>query len=266
MTGRTRNGHGHCSRTIDDHSLIKQETSTRNIQGVSVKYLSTNGVVKTGEHFLISVSERMTRPDPAADKSSKPKPQGRFATRSSLIRDLKLDQVSEERWREFELIYKPLLKYWITRKSVPESATEEVLQECWVSIFKAIGKFEHGDDKGTFRGWLRTIVQRRAADYFRSLPKDQGVSPEQLHAIATPVQKDEQEIDGELQALREIETRALEVIRSKTNEQTWKMFWMRVVEKRSAAEVAKNFGVSEAAVRMAKQRVLKRFAELGFEV
>jgi RNA polymerase sigma-70 factor, ECF subfamily len=192
--------------------------------------------------------------------------QSRLATRSSMIRDLKLEAVSQERWREFELIYKPLLLFWMRKKNVPASAQDEVLQECWISAFKAIGKFERGADKGTFRGWLRTIVHRRVADYFRSLPKDQAVPQERLNDIVTPEQKDADELEGEQDALREIETRALEVIRSTTKEQTWKMFWMRVVEKVPYPEIAKQFGVSEAAVRMAKQRVFKRLKELGFEM
>jgi RNA polymerase sigma factor (sigma-70 family) len=192
--------------------------------------------------------------------------QSMWATRSSMIRDLKLEEVSQERWQEFEQVYKPLLLFWMKKKSVPASAKDEVLQECWISAFKAIGKFERDSDKGSFRGWLRTIVHRRVADYFRSLPKDQAVPQEWLNDIVTPEQMDAEELEEEKEALREIEARALEVIRSTTKEQTWKMFWMRVVEKVPYPEIAKQFGVSEAAVRMAKQRVVKRLKGLGFEM
>ena len=192
--------------------------------------------------------------------------QSRLATRSSMIRDLKLEEVSQERWQEFEQVYKPLLVFWMKKKNVPASAKDEVLQECWISAFKAIGKFERDSDKGSFRGWLRTIVHRRVADYFRSLPKDQAVPQEWLNDIVTPEQMDAEELEEEKEALREIEARALEVIRSTTKEQTWKMFWMRVVEKVPTSEIAKQFGVSEAAVRMAKQRVVKRLKGLGFEI
>ena len=190
----------------------------------------------------------------------------KYVTRSSMIRDLKLEEVSEERWREFELVYKPLLLCWINWKNVPASARDEVLQECWISAFKSIKRFERDAVKGTFRGWLRTIVHRRVADYFRSLPKDQGVSQEQLNAIATPEQKGADEIEAEEKALREIEARALEVVRSKTNEQTWKMYWMTAIEKVPTDEVAQQFNVSKAGVRMAKQRVSKRLKDLAIEM
>ena len=204
--------------------------------------------------------------DDTSNQPSKPESRSRLATRSSMIQDLQLEDISQERWREFELIYKPLLLFWMRKKNVPASAEDEVLQECWISAFKAIGKFERGADKGTFRGWLRTIVHRRVADYFRSLPKDQAVSQEKLNAIVTPEQKDADEIEGEEQALRDIEARALEVVRSKTNEQTWKMFWMTAIEKVPTEDVAQQFNVSKAGVRMAKQRVLNRLKELAFEM
>jgi len=193
--------------------------------------------------------------------------QSRLATRSSMIRDLKLEEVSQERWQEFEQVYKPLLVFWMKKKNVPASAKDEVLQECWISAFKAIGKFERDSDKGSFRGWLRTIVHRRVADYFRSLPKDQAVPQEWLNDIVTPEQMDAEELEEEKEALREIEARALSVVRgSIKNENTWKMFWMTAVEKVPTEEVAQQFNVSKAGVRMAKQRVVKRLKGLGFEI
>jgi RNA polymerase sigma factor (sigma-70 family) len=205
------------------------------------------------------------KPDEQSNLPSQP--QSMWATRSSMIRDLKLEEVSQERWQEFEQVYKPLLLFWMKKKNVPASAKDEVLQECWISAFKAIGKFERDADKGSFRGWLRTIVHRRVADYFRSLPKDQAVPQEWLNDIVTPEQMDAEELEEEKEALREIEARALSVVRgSIKNENTWKMFWMTAVEKVPTEEVAQQFNVSKAGVRMAKQRVVKRLKGLGFEI
>ena len=192
--------------------------------------------------------------------------QSKWATRSSMIRDLKLEEVSQERWQDITLIYKRLLLDWMKNKNLPASAKDEIIQNCWVAVYESIGKFERDADKGSFRGWLRTICRNKIADYFRSLQKDQGVSQERLNAFVYPEQKDADEIEREEQALREAEARALQIIRSKTNEQTWKMFWMTTVENVPTEEVAQKFNVTKAGVRMAKQRVLKRLRELGFEM
>lgn len=96
--------------------------------------------------------------------------QSEWATRSSMIFDLK--GFSPERWTNFVLAYTPLLLCWIRKNKVSESAEDEILQESLQPILVGIGNFERDSAKGKFRGWLRTIVQRRVADYFRSLPNE----------------------------------------------------------------------------------------------
>jgi len=186
--------------------------------------------------------------------------QSKFATRSSMIFDLK--EFSPERWNNFVLVYTPLLKFWISRKNVPSAAEDDVLQDSLHAIWESIGNFERDAAKGKFRGWLRTLVQRRVADYFRSLPKDQGVPQEVLNAVVTPDQKDADEIEGEQQALDEVKARAMELVRQSTAEKTWQMFWLTTVEQVPTADIAKQFDVTTANVRVAKQRVLKRLREL----
>jgi DNA-directed RNA polymerase specialized sigma24 family protein len=55
--------------------------------------------------------------------------------------------------------------------------------------------------------------------------------------------------------------RALELVRGEFEERTWQMFWQSVVEDRDAAAVAEQFGVSTAAVRKARSRVLRRLKQ-----
>lgn len=182
--------------------------------------------------------------------------QSKWATRSSMIFDLK--DFSQERWNNFVLVYTPLLKFWIRKKNVPSSAEDDVLQESLAAMHDGIGRFERDPAKGKFRGWLRMIVERRAADYFRSLPQDQGAPQELLDSLVNRDQKDAEEIDGEQQALEEVKARALELVRESTAEKTWQMFCMMTVDEVPTAKIAKQFGTTEANVRVAKSRVLGR--------
>ena len=59
--------------------------------------------------------------------------------------------------------------------------------------------------------------------------------------------------------------RALELVRQSTTEKTWQMFWLSTVEQVPSAEIARQFGVSSAAVRVARQRVLQRLRSLMVE-
>lgn len=206
----------------------------------------------------------MTEPDGSMkpeDHSPQPShSQSQWHTRSSMIFDLK--EFSQDRWNNFVLVYTPLLKFWIRKKNVPQSAEDDVLQDALQKIYNSIGNFERDSAKGKFRGWLRTIVERRAADYFRSLPQDQGAPQELLDGIVNRDQKDAEEIDGEQQALEEVKARALELVRESTAEKTWQMFWKSTVEEIPPSEIAKQFDVTTAAVRVAKQRVLKRLRDM----
>nr|MCU0721307.1 hypothetical protein [Pirellula sp.] len=57
---------------------------------------------------------------------------------------------------------------------------------------------------------------------------------------------------------------ALANVRVNFSEQSWKAFWMVVVDGRETMDVAKDLGMQPGAVRVAKSRVLKRLRlELG---
>src|SRR5205085_1623050 len=55
--------------------------------------------------------------------------------------------------------------------------------------------------------------------------------------------------------------RALELVRGEFEARTWDMFWQVVVDNRPTADVAAALGVTPAAVRQAKARVLRRLKE-----
>lgn len=184
-----------------------------------------------------------------------------WSTRSSMI--LELQTPSASRWKSFVLIYTPLLRFWIARKQVPLSAREDILQECLKSIFLGIGEFQrHKFEAGSFRGWLRTIVNRRIADYFRKSADDRTAPPGLLLGIEAREERDPAELVAEEVALKELEARALHLIRESTAERTWQMFWLSTVEQVPTADIARQFNVSSAAVRVAKARVIGRLRKM----
>jgi RNA polymerase sigma-70 factor, ECF subfamily len=184
-----------------------------------------------------------------------------WSTRSSMI--LELQAPSAHRWSSFVLVYSPLLRFWIDRKQVPAAAQDDILQECLKSIFLGIGEFRrHKFESGSFRGWLRTIVNRRVADYFRVYANDKIAPPELVLAVETPEQRDPVELVAEEVALKELEARALHLIRESTAERTWQMFWLSTIEQVPTSEIAEQFGVTSAGVRVAKARVIERLRRM----
>lgn len=57
----------------------------------------------------------------------------------------------------------------------------------------------------------------------------------------------------------------MELVRRSTTEKTWQMFWMSTVDQIPTSEIAMQFNVTTAAVRVAKQRVLHRLRILMLE-
>jgi hypothetical protein len=80
-----------------------------------------------------------------------------------------------------------------------------------------------------------------------------------MSELADPhVELPDEDAPGEVQGLYQ---RALEQVRAEFEERTWQMFWQTLVEDKSAADVAADFGVTSAAVRKARSRVLHRLRE-----
>jgi RNA polymerase sigma-70 factor (ECF subfamily) len=77
-------------------------------------------------------------------------------------------------------------------------------------------------------------------------------------ADATPDVPDDAEAESEVDGLRR---RALDLLRTEFQERIWQMFWLTFVDERSPVDVAAEMGVTPAAVRKAKSRVLHRLKE-----
>ncbi|MFM7113203.1 MAG: RNA polymerase sigma factor [Planctomycetota bacterium] len=183
-----------------------------------------------------------------------------FSTSSSLVPDLQAE--ASERWESFVLAYSPLLRFWIRHEGIAADSVDDILQETLKSAFGAIGQFRRNDGSGSFRGWLRTIVRRRAADHFRRHTGEQQGKPEILAEVPVPAQKDPAELEAEENAVEALKARVMELVRRETSEKAWRMFWLSAVEGLPASEIAARFGVSAAAVRVAKARVLHKLRQL----
>src|SRR5205823_5224611 len=81
---------------------------------------------------------------------------------------------------------------------------------------------------------------------------------QRLQAIAAP---DELDQAGPSEEVRQLHHRALELIRPQFEERTWLAFWRCAVEGQSPLEVGRALGMTPAAVRQAKSRVLRRLKE-----
>ena len=176
---------------------------------------------------------------------------------SLLLRVQANDQAA---WSKLVDLYAPLVYHWCRRAELSPEDTADVFQETFRAVARHIGTFE----RESFRGWLRTITQNKIRDLFRARkeePRAAGGTEANLHLhaqadpISLEVDEDEQKI------VHQVLHRTLESIRAEFEERTWTAFWQVQIDGKTTNEVGAALGMTAAAVRKARLRVLARLRE-----
>ena len=79
-------------------------------------------------------------------------------------------------WERYTKLYLPLLYKWLKNMGISEEDAQDICQEVFINTYTSLSSFEH-HGKGSFRKWLRTIVNRRISDHYRKKEKDSPVVP-----------------------------------------------------------------------------------------
>jgi RNA polymerase sigma-70 factor (ECF subfamily) len=170
----------------------------------------------------------------------------------------------EAAWERLVRLYTPLVCYWCRRGQLSGADIDDVTQEVFQAVAADLGRFRSEHRGGTFRGWLRGIARHKLLDHYRRRdrqPRAEGGSDAyQRFQEAPDLLPDWEDTDPE-QEVGALYRRALELVRGEFEDRTWQAFWLAGVEQRPAADVAAELGMTEAAVRKAKSRVLRRLKE-----
>jgi RNA polymerase sigma-70 factor (ECF subfamily) len=166
----------------------------------------------------------------------------------------------QDAWRGLLALYQPLVRYWCTRSGLAPEDVEDATQEVFAATAKAMPSFRRDRPGDTFRGWLRGITRNQIFLFHRrSLGKATATGGSEalseLQQIQDPVLPGDEDETHEISQLYK---RALERIRCEFEERTWLAFWLTVITGRAAATLTTELGMSIAAIRQAKSRVLRR--------
>ena len=168
-------------------------------------------------------------------------------------------------WARVVQLYRPLVEFWCRRAGLNPADAEDVAQEVFLAVVSGIERFRREREGDTFRGWLRGIARHKVLRFFEkrgSGPVAAGGTAAglRLHAVAVDPLSEPDPVEQE----QELYRRALELVRGEFEVPTWQAFWRTAVDGQSAPAVAAELGLSAAAVRQAKSRVLRRLRiELG---
>ena len=183
-------------------------------------------------------------------------------TRQSLL--IRAQTGETAAWRDLTALYRPLILGWLNRQGVPARDLEDLSQEVLLCVVKQLPGFQPSGHRGAFRTWLRTIVCRRAADYWRTIDADtlaQGGSgpTAALQAIADPDSELNRQWDEEHD--RYVLNCLLDLVEEEFEPVTLKAFRRLALDGVSGAEAAQELGLSVAAVYVAKSRVMARIRQ-----
>jgi RNA polymerase sigma-70 factor (ECF subfamily) len=177
-------------------------------------------------------------------------------TRATLLVRIR-DPQDQAAWREFVDLYMALLYSYAVKKGFQDADAADAAQETLLRVSKAIGSGQYQSSKGSFRGWLLTVLRNTLRLHAsRSKQHARGTGDTGVLELLRE-QPDRQQLDL---WEREYQLRmfhwAAERVQSSFQQTTWKAFWETTVVGKSIASVAQELGVSTGAVYIARSRVL----------
>lgn len=187
-------------------------------------------------------------------------------TRATLLARIR-DNRDTEAWGEFYSLYGPLLFRYARARGLSEDDAEEVRAKCYESIVKNIAKFEYDRSRGSFKAWLRTLVNRRVAELWRKRREQQADSATlRQRAADDPTPEDIFDRQWKRQHIRY----CVERVREQVAENTYKAFCMIVLDGKSVADACSALDMNANQVYQAKSRVLRRvrdqMTKIGYQL
>jgi RNA polymerase sigma-70 factor, ECF subfamily len=171
----------------------------------------------------------------------------------------------QDAWQRLLRLYTPLVWYWCRQGGVPDQDADDVCQEVFQALAAGLPGFRREGAGDTFRGWLRGITRHKVQDYFRRRHRqpaaEGGTDAHRRLAQVSQSETAVPEADDPADELTGLYHRGLELVRGEFEERTWQAFWRAAVGGQAPAAIAADLGMTPAAVRKAKSRVLHRLKE-----
>lgn len=188
-------------------------------------------------------------------------------TSESLLRRVR-NPADSRSWREFSLLYSPLLTRYARARGLARTDAEDIAQECMRILVKRLPGFEYCRKKGRFSSWLRTVANNEV-NRMLSKRRPSRASTSVLRSLR-------QQERGELAVWEGIWLRdhlrfCLASVRDELAQKTFEAFRLVVLDERPVAEVCTSLDMNRNQVYLAKSRVLRRLKErmlelIGFDV
>jgi RNA polymerase sigma-70 factor (ECF subfamily) len=181
-------------------------------------------------------------------------------TRASLLVRIR-DARDGAAWSQFVALYAPLIYGHARKHGLQDADAADLTQDVLRAVAGAINRLDYDPSRGSFRGWLFTIVRNKLRTYLQTKGRQTPGSGDTSAIRVLEQQAAPEEDQWEADYQRQLFSWAVERIRSEFQEKTWQAFWRTAVEGKSGKDVAAKLQMTVAAVYLAKGRVLARLKE-----
>lgn len=189
---------------------------------------------------------------------------GMYETSFSLLERLR-EQPGEADWRRLVTLYTPLIQAWLRRQATLSQAdADDLTQEVMSVLVRELPAFQHNQQTGAFRRWLRNIAVNRLRGHLRSRhyhPVGTGDSAvfNMLDQLEDAGSHQSRVWDAEHD--QHVARQLLQMLEQEFQPSTWQAFCRTALDGAKPADVAAELGLTVKAVIVAKSRVLKRLRE-----
>ncbi len=180
------------------------------------------------------------------------------ATSLSLL-DRVTNSSDSDSWDRLAELYVPLMRRWLRQYDVQHADADDVIQEVLAVVMQELHQFDHNQQTGAFRNWLRRILVNRLRNLRRSRkyePLARGTSSllEQLNQL----EDDGSEISRIWNAEHDqhVVSQLMEAVRPRFEAKTWEAFRRQMFDGQRADAVAAELNMPLSSVYVARSRVL----------
>ena len=139
---------------------------------------------------------------------------------------------------------------------------ENVGQDVFQAIARKIGDFER-NRTGSFRAWIRTIVDNKCRDFYRRPRVGTGQGGSSFQRQLANSESDPSAEQSEFLTDRAIIAReALKQVASEFSDRDFNIFWKVVIDEFDGKSVARELEITDNVVYLACSRIRKRLKEL----
>ena len=160
-------------------------------------------------------------------------------------------------WREFVDRYGPRIVQWCRARGLQEADILDVSQAVLTKLLVQLGRFQY-DPAGSFRNWLRTLVERAALDLLSARARTVGGGKAEIVQVLSDL---EARVDLARRLGEEFDLELLEaatrIVRDRVAPKTWEAYYLTADQGCPAADVAARLGMRVGSVYQAKSSVIQ---------